>query len=80
MAGTDANNMPGTPVITAVNDVSACATSGVQIVYTPGSGADGHDLYKDGVTAQLNYVSGATYTPGDNASHTYMVRAATAAG
>ncbi|NMC00566.1 MAG: hypothetical protein GYA35_09835, partial [Thermoanaerobaculaceae bacterium] len=75
MAGTDANNAPGSPTITAVNDVDACAQSGVQIVYTAGSGATSHDLYRDGSLAVTGYASGATYNPGDTASHNYVVRA-----
>ncbi|NMC00065.1 MAG: hypothetical protein GYA35_07275, partial [Thermoanaerobaculaceae bacterium] len=71
----DANNTPGAPTITAVNDVDACAQSGVQIVYTAGSGATSHDLYRDGSLAVTGYVSGATYNPGDTASHNYVVRA-----
>jgi hypothetical protein len=71
----DANNTPGAPTITAVNDVDTCAQSGVQIVYTAGSGATSHDLYKDGTKVVTGYTSGATYNPGDTSSHNYVVRA-----
>jgi hypothetical protein len=71
----DANGTPGAPVITVFNDVSACAQSGIQITYTPGSGASSHNLYKDGGLVVTGYVSAATYNPGDTASHTYKVRA-----
>ena len=74
-AGTDANNTPGAPTITAVSDVDACAQSGVQVVYTAGSGATSHNLYDNGSLAVTGYASGATYNPGDTASHTYIVRA-----
>ena len=75
VSGTDVNDTPGQPTINSVTDVSACATSGVQINYTPGSGATSHDLYRDGVLVVSNYVSGAVYQPGDNVSHSYVVRA-----
>ncbi len=75
VAGTDVNDTPGQPVITGIVDVSACATSGIQINYTSGSGATSHDLYRDGSIVVTNYVSGATYQPGDNNSHNYVIRA-----
>jgi fibronectin type 3 domain-containing protein len=71
----DTNNSPGAPTITAVNDVDACAQSGIQVVFTSGSGATSHDLYKDGNLAVTGYVSGATYNPSDTASHNYVVKA-----
>ncbi len=74
-AGTDANNTPGAPTVTAVNDVSACAQSGVQVVYTAGSGATSHNLYDNGSLAVTGYASGATYNPGNTASHNYTVYA-----
>ncbi len=74
-AGTDANDTPGAPTVTAVNDVSACAQSGVQVVYTAGSGATSHNLYDNGSLAVTGYASGATYDPGNTASHTYTVYA-----
>ncbi len=66
---------PGAPVITTIADANACAQSGVQVNYTAGGGATRHDLYRDGVLAVTNYATGATYNPGDTASHTYVVRA-----
>ncbi|MCX7830881.1 MAG: hypothetical protein N2445_07475, partial [Acidobacteria bacterium] len=66
VSGTDVNDTPGQPVITSIVDVSACATSGIQVNYTAGSGATSHDLYRDGGLVVSNYVSGATYSPGDN--------------
>ncbi len=74
-SGTDTNNTPGQPVITSIEDIDACSTNGIKIYYTPGSGAEVHDLYKDGILAQSSYTSGATYLPGDNSSHTYVIRA-----
>jgi hypothetical protein len=74
VSGTDTNNTPGVPVITSIIDNDPCATSGITINYTAGSGALVHDLWKDGALAQANFASGSTYTPGDNASHTYVIR------
>ncbi len=74
-AGTDLNGTPGAPLVTAVNDVSACAQSGIQVVFTDGSGAASHDLYSDGTSVVTGYLSGVTYVPGDTASHSYVVRA-----
>jgi|GEM_PF-556813 len=71
----DANNTPGAPSITSITDVDACATSGIRVNFTGGSGAASHDLYQDGVLKVTGYTSGATYAPGDNISHTYVVRA-----
>lgn len=75
LAGTDANNTPGAPAITGITDVDACLQNGVQIVYSAGSGATSHDLYRDGVQAVVGYVSGATYQPADSVSHNYVIRA-----
>jgi hypothetical protein len=66
---------PSLPAITEIVDVSACAQSGIQVSYTAGSPATRHDLYKDGSLVVSSYASGATYNPGDTASHTYVVRA-----
>ncbi|MBN2384400.1 hypothetical protein JXQ70_16095, partial [bacterium] len=41
----DYYNQPGAPVITAVNDLDACASTGVSIVFTAGSGAASHNLW-----------------------------------
>ena len=76
VAGTDANNTPGAPTITAVTDVSACAASGITVTYTAGSPAGtSYNLLKDGTVVVTGYTSGATYIPGDTSSHTYIVRA-----
>jgi len=75
VAGTDANNQPGVPVITAVADVSPCALSGITVAYTAGSGATSHNLLKDGSLVITGYTSGATYNPGDTNSHTYIIQA-----
>lgn len=75
VSGTDVNDKPGAPTITAITDVSACATTGIKVAYTAGSGATSHDLYKDGSIAVSGYSSGATYQPGDNNSHSYVIRA-----
>ena len=47
--GTDVDNHVGAPTISVVSDVDACATSGVQVVYSAGSPAGtSYNLYKDG--------------------------------
>lgn len=66
---------PSLPTITSIADVSACAQSGIKVNYTAGSPATRHDLYKDGSLIVSSYASGATYNPGDTASHSYVVRA-----
>jgi trimeric autotransporter adhesin len=66
---------PGAPVINSITDVNPCAVSGIQVNYTTGSGASSHNLLKDGAVVVTGYASGATYLPGDTASHTYVVRA-----
>ncbi|MBN2384146.1 hypothetical protein JXQ70_14815, partial [bacterium] len=75
VAGTDANNTPGAPVITAVNDLDVCASTGVSIVFTAGSGASSHNLWVDGSEAVVGITSPYTYVPGDANSHSYVVRA-----
>lgn len=75
MSATDADDSPGQPVITGITDVSGCSQSGIQITYTAGSGATSHDLVRDGTVVVTGYASGATYDPGDTASHSYVVRA-----
>lgn len=66
---------PSAPVINSITDVDACALSGIQVNYTSGTPATRHDLYRDGSLVASSYVSGATYTPGDTSSHSYVVRA-----
>ena len=67
---------PGAPTITGITDVSACAATGIQIAYTPGSPAGGsYNLLKDGSSVVTGYTSGATYVPTDTNTHTYVVRA-----
>ena len=74
-AGTDVNNAPGTPVITGITDLDACAATGIQVAYTAGSGALSHNLLKDGTVVVTGFTSGATYVPGDSNTHTYIIRA-----
>ena len=66
---------PSAPVVNSVTDVDACAQNGVQVNYTSGAPATRHDLYKDGALVVSSYSSGATYTPGDTSSHSYVVQA-----
>jgi len=74
-AGSDGNGTPGAPVLSTVSDNSAYALDGVRITFSAGSGASLHELWKDGVKVLDTYTSGALYTPGDTASHSYVVRA-----
>ena len=75
MAGTDANEKPSSPSITGIVDNDPLNLTGIAIIYTSGSPSTAHDLYKDGSLAQSNYVSGATYYPGDSVVHSYVVKA-----
>ncbi|MBN2384135.1 immune inhibitor A [bacterium] len=75
VAGTDANNTPGAPVIGSVTDLNACALTGVSIVFTAGSGASSHNLWVDGSQAATGITSPYTYVPGNTSSHSYVVRA-----
>ncbi len=70
---------PGAPSITGITDIDACAQSGIAVNYTAGSGATSHNLLKDGTVVVTGYSSGATYNPGDTASHTYVVQAVSGA-
>jgi subtilisin-like proprotein convertase family protein len=71
----DVNNSPTVaPVITNIVDVNPLSM-GLVINYTPGFPADRHDLYKDGVLAVTNFVSGSMFYPGDSLIHTYKVAA-----
>jgi len=74
-AAADASGMPGAAVISAVDDNDPYVLDGVRISYAAGSGATGHELWKDGVRVVAAYTSGALYAPGDASSHTYVVRA-----
>ncbi len=71
----DANAKPGSPTITGITDNDPCAQNGIRVAYTAGSGATGHNLYRDGALVVTGYVSNAVYNPGDGASHSYVVRA-----
>jgi len=72
----DTNSAPGSPTITSITDVDACAQSGIKVYFTAGSPAgSSYNLQKDGVNVVSGYTSGATYNPGDTGSHTYNVQA-----
>ncbi len=68
---------PGTPAITSIVDADACATSGIRVYFSGGSGASRHDLVRDGSVVVTGYLSGDLYVPGDGLSHSYVVRAVT---
>ncbi len=74
-SATDEDDSPGQPVITGIADADGCSQSGIQVSYSAGSGATRHDLVRDGTVVVTGYSSGATYDPGDTASHSYVVRA-----
>jgi len=75
VTATDLNDIPGAPSITDITDVSPCAASGIQVAYSAGSGATSHNLLMGSVIVVTGYASGATYVPGDTASHAYIVQA-----
>jgi len=71
----DLDGSPGKPIISGIYDLDVCLTTGIQIVYFEGAGAARHDLYMDGSPVVTGYASGAVYSPGDNNTHSYLVRA-----
>ncbi len=71
----DANGTPSQPVIDMIVDNDPTLLSGITLTFSPGSPAIQHDLYKDGLLAQSNYASGATYLPGDSDPHGYVIKA-----
>jgi hypothetical protein len=75
VAFSDANNTPGKPVITQIGDRDLSYLTGVEVNFTPGSGATSHDLYVDSTLVRRNISSGYVYKPGDEAQHSYVVRA-----
>ncbi|MEJ5166101.1 MAG: kelch repeat-containing protein [Thermoanaerobaculia bacterium] len=74
-SGIDDNQTPSTPSITSIQDVDACAQSGIKIYYDAGSPATRHDLYRNGVKVVEGYTSGATYNPGSTSNYTYYIKA-----
>ena len=68
---------PAAPAAPTVSDPDACAQSGVQISWSPVSGATSYDLQVDGTTVVSGVSSGTTYNPGDTQPHAYRVRART---
>lgn len=63
------------PLITNIADLDSCSQNGIQIFYDNGYGASSHDLYKDGILAVTNYVSGSTFNPQNTFAHSYFIRA-----
>lgn len=68
----DINNAPSQPTITSITDPNIF-TFGLVIKYTPGSPAERHDLYKNGVLAKENFLSGSVFNPFDSLSHDYQI-------
>ncbi len=75
MSGTDTDNGVGVPAVPGVADINGCATDGVTVTWAPVTGATGYDLRVDGTTTYSDVSSPYTFTPGDNSSHNYKVRA-----
>jgi len=67
--------VPGAPVISSVSDINVCASTGVSISFSAGSGAASHNLWVDGAQEATGITSPWTYLPGDSNSHNYVVRA-----
>ena len=74
VSAADANGTPSKPVITGITDPSPISF-GLVITYTPGTPAERHDLYKDGVLAIAGFASGGTYAGSDSLSHSYRILA-----
>ena len=65
---------PSQPVITGITDQNYFSF-GLIISFTPGTPAERHDLYKDGILVAAGFQSGGIYTPLDNLQHSYSVMA-----
>jgi alpha-tubulin suppressor-like RCC1 family protein/fibronectin type 3 domain-containing protein len=77
--GADINNGITSPVVTGATDVDTCSLSGVNISWTSVSGATAYDLNIDSSNIIPNVTSPFLYTPGNNSTHSYQVRAKNAA-
>ena len=71
----DGNATPATPTTPTVTDPDACAQSGVQVAWSPVTGATGYDLRVDSSTVVTGVTSPHLFDPGNTSSHTYQVRA-----
>ncbi len=75
VSAADANAGSATaPVITSILDQNVLQM-GLKITYTPGSPAQRHDLYRDGVLVFTAFPSGGIYSPGNILLHHYQVAA-----
>ncbi|HQQ47290.1 MAG TPA: choice-of-anchor J domain-containing protein, partial [Acidobacteriota bacterium] len=63
------------PVIGAISDLDLCDQDGISIPFTQGSPATRHDLYVDGTLEVSGVTSPVFFDPGDESSHSYVVRA-----
>jgi hypothetical protein len=72
-SGTDVNGLLA-PAAPLVGDVSACASSGVQVTWHTVAGATAYDLLVDGTTTISGVTSPYIHIPGDSTSHTYAAR------
>ncbi|HPR63221.1 MAG TPA: S8 family serine peptidase [Thermoanaerobaculia bacterium] len=75
---TDQDNSIGAPAITGITDNDDCAQDGVTITFTPGTGADSHDLWVDGNEVDTGITSPVVFDPGDTLTHVYIVCAVSA--
>jgi hypothetical protein len=82
---------PKTVGATGAADLNACAATGVNLSWSPptvywgdgGSGTRKFQLFKDGVLAQDNIAQATTllvFSPGDAASHSYVIKAVNSCG
>ncbi len=63
------------PVIGTISDLDLCDQDGISIPFTQGSPATRHDLYVDGTLEVSGVTSPVFFDPGDESSHSYVVRA-----
>lgn len=61
----------GAPTNLQFHDEDGCAQNGINLTFTPGSGAQETSLYMDDLLVQTGYTSGETFNPGDNVEHYY---------
>jgi len=73
-AASDLSGGSSKPVITSIVDVNPY-NRGLKITYTPGTPAQRHDLYKDGVLAFASFPSGGVYSYTDILTHSYQIAA-----
>ena len=68
-------DLPATPGAPTVTDLDPCSLTGVQVTWSPVSGATSYDLLFNGVTTVTGVTSPYTYHPSDSSAHNYQIRA-----